>query len=74
MAVGSTKDAVRQGAGVEELLAVFDVARVEHAGMPAEAFNDDGTYKTCINQVKTMTPSPPPILLLGFAPAVDFSC
>jgi hypothetical protein len=60
VAVGcSTKDGARQGAGVAELLAVFDAMRMEHADMAAEAFNDDGAYKTCINQVIGRTPLPP---------------
>jgi hypothetical protein len=40
-----------QGAGVEELLRVFDAAGAKHEGMRAEEFNDDGTYKTGINLV-----------------------
>ena len=40
-----------QGAGVEELLAVLDAVRVQHEAMDPEMFNDDGTYKTGINQV-----------------------
>lgn len=41
----------RQGAGVEGLLSALDAVRAEHEGMAAEEFNDDGTYKTGINQV-----------------------
>jgi hypothetical protein len=41
-----------QGAGVGELLAVFDAVRAKHEGMAAEAFNDDATYKGGIIQVE----------------------
>ncbi len=43
--------APRQGAGLEELLLVFDTLRVEHELMDAGRFNDDGTYKKGINEV-----------------------
>jgi hypothetical protein len=42
-----------QGAGAVELLGVFDKLVAKQAGMDAGAFNDDGTYKGCINQVQT---------------------
>ena len=32
-------------------MAVLDAVRVEHEAMDPEMFNDDGTYKTGINQV-----------------------
>ncbi len=35
-----------------ELLEAFDEVRGKHEGMEAERFNDDGTYKTGINQVR----------------------
>jgi hypothetical protein len=40
-----------QGAGTRELLAAFDMVRMDHERMDAEEFNDDGTYKAGINQV-----------------------
>jgi hypothetical protein len=43
--------ATRQGAGVEELLLVFDKVRAEHERMDAGRFNDDDTYKKAINEV-----------------------
>ncbi len=45
-------DGMRQGAGVEELLGEFDVVRLKHENMEADAFNDDVTYKTGIDEVK----------------------
>ena len=45
-----------QGAGVEELVGVFDVLRRAHEGMAPEEFNDDATYKTRINQARRSTP------------------
>jgi hypothetical protein len=42
----------RQGAGPGELLADFDAVRATHEAMDPEAFNDDGTYKGGINQVR----------------------
>ncbi len=54
-----------QGAGADELRA-FDAVRAEHESMAAEAFNDDGTYKSCINLVRRTCcggeprPWPPP--------------
>jgi hypothetical protein len=45
-----------QGAGVEELVGVFDVLRRAHEGMAPEEFNDDATYKTRINQASRCTP------------------
>ncbi len=44
-----------QGAGVEELVGVFDVLRRAHEGMAPEEFNDDATYKTRINQARRST-------------------
>ncbi len=38
--------AARQGAGVEALLRVFEVVRIEHEGMDADTFNNDATYKS----------------------------
>ena len=52
----SLRHALRQGAGVEELLKVFDAVRATHEAMDPEAFNDDGTYKTHINQVHSGGP------------------
>ena len=52
----SLRHALRQGAGVEELLKVFDEVRATHSAMRADAFNDDGTYKTHINQVHSGGP------------------
>ena len=46
---------VVQGAGVEELVGVFDGLRREHEGMAPEEFNDDATYKTRINQARRST-------------------
>ncbi len=60
----SLRHALRQGAGVEELLKVFDAVRATHEAMDPEAFNDDGTYKTHINQVHS---GPPPISYSGHA-------
>ncbi len=34
-----------------ELLGAFDEVRGEHEGMHPTEFNDDGCYKTAINQV-----------------------
>ncbi len=42
----------RQGAGPGELLEVFDAVRATHEAMVPEAFNNDGTYKGGINQVR----------------------
>jgi hypothetical protein len=39
-----------QGAGVEELVGVFDNLRREHEGMAAHRFNQDATFKKGINQ------------------------
>ena len=41
-----------KGAGVEELLAILDAVRMKHADMDIVEFNDDGTFKTNINQVR----------------------
>ncbi len=38
--------------GVAELLEAFDEVRAAHEAMPADAFNDDGTYKGGINTVR----------------------
>ncbi len=35
-----------------ELLAAFDEVGSEHEGMDPKEFNDDGTYKAGINQVR----------------------
>jgi hypothetical protein len=35
-----------------ELLETFDEVRGKHEKMEADRFNDDGTYKTGINQVR----------------------
>ncbi len=37
---------------MEGLLSALDAVQAEHEGMAAEAFNNDGTYKTGINQVR----------------------
>ena len=37
---------------MEELLAAFDALRAKHEGMAAIEFNNDGTYKGGINQVR----------------------
>ncbi len=44
-----------QGAGVEELVGVFDGLRRAHEGMAPEEFNEDATYKTRINQARRST-------------------
>ncbi len=46
--------AVGQGAGVAELLDAFDAVREKHEGMDPTEFNDDGTYKAGINQVRVV--------------------
>ncbi len=46
--------AVGQGAGVAELLDAFDAVRGKHEGMDPKEFNDDGTYKAGINQVRVV--------------------
>jgi hypothetical protein len=43
-----------QGAGVAELLDAFDAVREKHEGMDPKEFNDDGTYKAGINQVRVV--------------------
>ncbi len=40
-----------QEADREALLAAFDALRAVHEAMVPGEFNDDGTYKGCINQV-----------------------
>jgi hypothetical protein len=42
----------RQGAGLEELLGLFDALCEEQAGRDADAFNDDETYQGGINQAR----------------------
>jgi hypothetical protein len=41
-----------QEAGPGELLAAFDAVRKTHEAMKPDEFNDDGTYKGGINQVR----------------------
>jgi hypothetical protein len=36
---------------VAELLKAFDEVRMKHEKMGSKEFNDDGTYKACINLV-----------------------
>jgi hypothetical protein len=38
-----------------ELLAAFDAVHEKHEAMKPEEFNDDGTYKGGINQVRRVT-------------------
>ncbi len=42
---------VLQGAGVEELLLVFDAVRLDHEEMPVDTFNNDRNYQKRLNQV-----------------------
>ncbi len=41
-----------QGAGVLELLAEFDLVSAFHEAMEVGLYNDDGTYKAGVVQVK----------------------
>jgi hypothetical protein len=43
--------AAGQGAGVAELLVVFDAVHTKHEAMDADEFNNDGTYQRGINTV-----------------------
>ncbi len=42
----------QQGAGVADLLKAFDAVGKKHEKMDPTEFNDDGTYKAGINQVR----------------------
>ncbi len=41
-----------QGAEVEAMLRAFDAMRRGHEGMHADTFNDEGTYKNRLNEVR----------------------
>jgi hypothetical protein len=45
---------VRQGAGVDTLLPVFDALLSKHEGKDPNLFNDDTAYKSWLNQVRVV--------------------
>ena len=42
----------RQGLGLEALLEGFDGVRERHEQMESGEYNDDGTYKAALNEVR----------------------